>query len=197
MVHTGMKEFVCEFCRRSFNQQGHLKSHLRVHTGEKPFQCKHCDKSFNHNVSLKSHVMRYHTEGASDSGLSGPVKGTKRIRESMGRAKGRPKRIAAINSIPAVLGVATDPAAAETSGKGHLRRDSSDDIDTDWSDRDPSPELTEEDKTEERKGVRKSKRKVSQRPKTDYIEEKDFESDSDGNPEEEAKKRKVVKSQET
>ena len=115
----------------------------------------------------------------------------------MGRAKGRPKRIAAINSIPAVLGVATDPAAAETSGKGYLRKDSSDDIDHNRSDRDPSSELTEEGKTEESKGVRKSKRKARQRPKTDYIEEKDSESDSGGDVEEEAKKRKVVKSQET
>ena len=198
MVHTGMKEHVCEFCSRSFNQRSHLKSHLRVHTGEKPFQCQHCDKSFNHNVSLKSHVMRYHKEEASDSGLSGPVKRTKRA--SMGRPKGRPKRITATNSVCAVQEEAPDPpTAAETSGKGHLRRDSSGDIDadSDWSDKDPSYELTEEDKAEESKGVRKSKRKASQRSMTDYIVEKDSESDSDSNPEEEAKRRKVVISQET
>ncbi|XP_059914317.1 zinc finger and BTB domain-containing protein 17-like isoform X2 [Gadus macrocephalus] len=204
VVHTGMRQHVCEFCSRSFNQPGHLKSHLRVHTGEKPFQCQHCDKSFNHNVSLKSHVVRYHKEGASDP--SGPAPRSNRtLRETLGRPKGRPKRNAATSAVPVVQGEAPDPttttttAAAEASGKGWFRRDSSEDIDgdSDWSDGDPSPELTEEDKREGSKEVSKSKRKASQRSKTDYIVEKDSESDADSDHEEEAKKRKCVKSQET
>ncbi|XP_059914246.1 zinc finger protein 28-like isoform X1 [Gadus macrocephalus] len=193
LVHTGMKEYVCEFCHRSFKQPGHLKSHLRVHTGEKPFQCQHCDKSFNHNVSLKSHVMRYHKEGVSNFGPIGPVKQTKRAEfQSMGRPRGRPKRNAATreqNSVPAVR-----TTAAEMSVKGRLRRDSSKDIDGDWSDWDRSSELTEEDKMEE---VRKSKRKSSHSSKTFSIAENDSESDSDSHPEEEAKKSKVVKSEKT
>ncbi|CAL8319692.1 unnamed protein product [Arctogadus glacialis] len=199
VVHTGMRQHVCEFCFRSFNQPGHLKSHLRVHTGEKPFQCQHCDKSFNHNVSLRSHVTRYHKEGASDP--SGPAPRSKRtLRETLGRPKGRPKRNAATSAVPVVRGEAPDPTtAAEASGKGRFRRDSSEDIDSDSASsyRDPSPELTEEDKREGSKEVRKSKRKASQRSKTDSIVEKDSESDADSDPEEEAKKRKCVKSQET
>ena len=78
------------------------------------------------------------------------------------------------NSIPAVQGKALDPiTTADTSDEGHLRRPSSKDIDGDWNDRDPTSELTEEDKTEESKGVRKRKWKASHGPKTYYIVEKD------------------------
>ena len=98
------------------------------------------------------------------------------------------------NSIPAVQGKALDPiTTADTSGEGHLRRPSSKDIDGDWNDRDPTSELTE-DKTEASKGARKRKWKASQGPKSYDIAKKDFESNSDSNPAEEAKKRQVVKS---
>ena len=110
----------------------------------------------------------------------------------MSRPRGRPKRNAATreqNSVPAVR-----TTAAEMSEKGRLRRDSSKDIDGDWSDGDGSSELTEDDKMEE---VRKSKRKSSHSSKTFSIAENDSESDSDSHPEEEAKKSKVVKSEET
>ena len=98
------------------------------------------------------------------------------------------------HSIPAVQGKALDPiTTADTSGEGHLRRPSSKDIDGDWNDRDPTSELTEE-KTEASKGARKRKWKASQGPKSYDIAKKDFESNSDSNPAEEAKKRQVVKS---
>ncbi|CAL8325234.1 unnamed protein product [Arctogadus glacialis] len=187
MVHTGMKQYVCDFCSRSFNLQSHLESHLRVHTGEKPFQCQHCDKSFNHNMSLKSHLMRFHKivplmarpSVPSQPGPSGPpvTGGT--------------------NSIPAVQGKALDPiTTADPFDVGYLRKPSSKDIDGDWNDRDRTSELTEEDKTEASKAVRRRKRKASLGPKTYYIAEKDFESDSDSSPEEEGEKRQAVKSEE-
>ena len=98
------------------------------------------------------------------------------------------------NSIPAVQGKALDPiTTADTSDEGHLRRPSSKDIDGDWNDRDPTSELTE-DKAEASKGARKRKWKASQGPKSYDIAKKDFESNSDSNPAEEAKKRQVVKS---
>ncbi|KAJ3602839.1 hypothetical protein NHX12_030584 [Muraenolepis orangiensis] len=231
VVHTGVKQYVCEFCRRSFNQPGHLKSHLRLHTGEKPYQCQHCDKSYNHNVSLKSHVTRYH-EGASDSGPSEhtkekmeppvtrikienenemctvdtedtgtvvtelqeqPMKPIKKVYDrSMGRPIGRPKRNAATgetNSIPAVRGEAI--TAAEPSEEGHMKRTSSKSIKGEWSDKGPTSELTEEDEPEEHKGMRKSKRKASRRPKNFVTAEKDFNSDSDFDPVDTAKKRRT------
>ena len=84
------------------------------------------------------------------------------------------------NSIPAVQGKVLDPiTTADTSDDGHLRRPSSQDVDGDWNDRDRTSELTEEDKTEASKGLRKWKWKASHGPKTYYIAEKDFESDSD------------------
>ena len=120
---------------------------------------------------------------------------------SSGRPKGRPKRNAAIrvtNSIAAVQGEGLDPIiATEPSEEGHLSRAFSKDIESHLSDSDPTSECKEEDKAEESKGVGKGKRKASQRSKTFHIADKDFESDSDSNPAEEAKKRQVVKSQET
>ncbi|CAL8338968.1 unnamed protein product [Lota lota] len=235
VVHTGVKQFVCKFCNRSFNQPGHLKSHLRLHTGEKPYQCQHCDKSFNHNVSLKSHVTRYH-ERASDSGprehtkekmeppaarieemnekeisntkgtgevvidqhpkfQEEPIKRIKMRERSMGRPIGRPKRNAAMgetNSIFAVRGKALNQiTAAEPAEEGHLKRASSKSIESDWSDSDPISELAE-DEAKKSMGVRKTRRKTSQRPMTFETAEEDLDSDSDFDPaEDKAKKRRT------
>ncbi|KAJ3594457.1 hypothetical protein NHX12_003764 [Muraenolepis orangiensis] len=223
VVHTGVKQFVCEFCSRSFNQRGHLTSHLRLHTGEKPYRCQHCDERFNHNVSLKSHVMRYHrgasnsvlrmekehekrrtrdTEVTGDNVIDGDPKFKKTYYRSMGRPKGRPKINSAkreTNCIPTVQEEALDPlTAGEPSEEGQSRRAFSKNIESDWSDGDPTSELTEDDEVEEAKAVRKSKLKASNRPMSFYAAEEVLESDSDSDPaEEDTKKRKqAVRNQE-
>ena len=38
-VHEGKKQFKCELCDHSFNQNAHMKTHVTsVHEGKKPFK---------------------------------------------------------------------------------------------------------------------------------------------------------------
>ncbi|XP_030610153.1 zinc finger protein 260-like isoform X2 [Archocentrus centrarchus] len=58
--HTEEKPFGCDICAQRFNQNAHLKTHMRIHTGEKPFCCSICEKIFRHQYNLNRH-MRVHT----------------------------------------------------------------------------------------------------------------------------------------
>nr|XP_004566045.4 zinc finger protein 568 isoform X2 [Maylandia zebra] len=59
-IQTEDKPFGCDTCGQRFNQNAHLKTHMRIHTGEKPFRCNICEKIFRHQYNLNRH-MRVHT----------------------------------------------------------------------------------------------------------------------------------------
>lgn len=59
-MHTGEKDFCCEFCSQRFSCKEYLVLHRRIHTAEKPFRCETCGKCFTQKTSLTVH-RRYHT----------------------------------------------------------------------------------------------------------------------------------------
>ena len=59
-IHSGDKRFICTQCGKSYIQGVGLKIHLRVHTGEKPFTCDQCGKSFMQSFNLQRHKKKHH-----------------------------------------------------------------------------------------------------------------------------------------
>ena len=53
--HTGIKDWQCNMCPRSFYFQRDLKAHLMQHEGIKKFQCTLCTSTFSTSSALKKH----------------------------------------------------------------------------------------------------------------------------------------------
>ncbi|XP_063623164.1 zinc finger protein 574-like [Cydia splendana] len=50
------KPYSCEYCKKSFEYQSVLKTHIRMHTGERPYECPECKKKLKTQSSLSEHV---------------------------------------------------------------------------------------------------------------------------------------------
>ena len=59
-------KFVCEFegCGKKFFMKKLLKAHINVHRGQKDFVCEYCEKSYFFQAHLKRHILSMHMVSA-------------------------------------------------------------------------------------------------------------------------------------
>lgn len=59
--HTGLREFRCELCSKSYGRLKTLKEHLRrLHPHDDRFKCRHCGWTFVDTARLAKHVVDKH-----------------------------------------------------------------------------------------------------------------------------------------
>ncbi|XP_042657976.1 zinc finger protein 692 isoform X2 [Tyto alba] len=56
---TDKRDYICEFCARSFRTSSNLIIHRRIHTGEKPLQCEICGFTCRQKASLNWHMKKH------------------------------------------------------------------------------------------------------------------------------------------
>ncbi|KAL1509494.1 hypothetical protein ABEB36_004215 [Hypothenemus hampei] len=54
-----LKNYLCNYCAKSFRTKVQLDGHIRGHTGERPFACSFCHKLFKTKAALKTHEMNH------------------------------------------------------------------------------------------------------------------------------------------
>ena len=54
--------YTCDECGKSFNWRSHLDSHKRMHSGIKPFVCAFCKKGFTQKGHMKRHIFTTHLD---------------------------------------------------------------------------------------------------------------------------------------
>lgn len=60
-VHENVRRFACNQCDYTCDDQCHLDRHMLIHTGTKPFVCSECDMAFTRKDQLEQH-MPQHTD---------------------------------------------------------------------------------------------------------------------------------------
>ncbi|XP_078285691.1 zinc finger protein 653 [Rhinoraja longicauda] len=62
IIHSGVRDFICETCGKSFKRKNHLEVHRRTHTGETPLQCEICGYQCRQRASLNWHMKKHDTD---------------------------------------------------------------------------------------------------------------------------------------
>lgn len=64
-IHSGVREFSCDYCSSSFYRKFNLDVHIKCcHNKDKSYLCNLCPKKFGYSRLLRDHVRRVHGEGA-------------------------------------------------------------------------------------------------------------------------------------
>ncbi|XP_010792038.1 PR domain zinc finger protein 15 [Notothenia coriiceps] len=58
--HTGIKDFMCELCGKTFSERTTLETHKLIHTVGKTWTCATCDKKYLTEYMLQKHVHLTH-----------------------------------------------------------------------------------------------------------------------------------------
>lgn len=62
LIHTEVRNYICDECGQTFKQRKHLLVHQMRHSGAKPLQCEVCGFQCRQRASLKYHMTKHKAE---------------------------------------------------------------------------------------------------------------------------------------
>lgn len=62
LIHTEVRNYICDECGQTFKQRKHLSVHQMRHSGAKPLQCEICGFQCRQRASLKYHMTKHKAE---------------------------------------------------------------------------------------------------------------------------------------
>ncbi|XP_055378262.1 zinc finger protein Xfin-like [Condylostylus longicornis] len=60
VVHSDVKNYRCNFCKKDFKRLNDLNYHLITHIGIKPYECRVCNQKFVHDMTYRRHLKSTH-----------------------------------------------------------------------------------------------------------------------------------------